>query len=121
MTNKHIHRVVEVIRDESDITTSLNITLNLHSATTTKTVKYDFDNGDQRSHTYDGYDDHSIVDSRSIVYNIPEADQTDIIPRHVHPHVQAEELAYQEKYKAWMRLVKLSGEYTTAQAELLRD
>lgn len=121
MTNKHIHRVVEVIRDESDITTSLNITLNLHSATTTKTVKYDFDNGDQRSHTYDGYDDHSIVDSRSIVYNIPEADQTDIIPSHAHPHVQAEELAYQEKYKAWMRLVKLSGEYTTAQAELLRD
>jgi len=113
--------VVEVIRDESDITTSLNITLNLHSARTTKTVTYDFANGDQRTSTYNGFEDHTIVDSRSIVYNIPETDQTDIIPSHAHPHVHAEELAYQEKYKAWMRLVKLSGEYTTAQAELLRD
>ena len=33
MTNKHIHQVVEVIRDESNIATSVNITLNLHNAT----------------------------------------------------------------------------------------
>jgi len=119
MTNKHIHQVVEVIRDESNIATSVNITLNLHNATKQMIKLYNDESGTEQTQTYDGYEDHSIVDSRSMVYNIPEADQTDIIPGH--PHVHAEELAYQEKYHAWMDAAKISDEYITAQAELLGD
>lgn len=42
-----------------------------------------------------------LVETRTVTYNIPEADRTTLAHSETHPHNIENELAFQEKYLKW--------------------
>lgn len=109
----------QLIRDESNVSSIYKVTVRKHSATTELTQTYNDEDGNEQNYTYDGFTDDTVLDSRIINYNIPEADKTSVVPGH--PHVHEEEIEYQECVTKWLNAVKQTSEYITAKEELLGE
>ena len=114
----HIHIKTNVIRDASDVTKTINVVLEKHSNTSELIGTYINDDGDEITHKYDGYEDATIIDTRSFVFTIPEDQQTNLVVG-THPHNTENELAYQEKYLLWWAGIKQSESFQTNHLELV--
>ena len=114
----HIHVKTNIIRDESDVTKTINVVLEKHSDTSEINDTYTNESGDETSHTYHGYVDDTITDTRSMVFTIPDDQQTNLIVG-THPHNAENELAYQEKWLLWWAGIKQSDVFQTKHSELV--
>lgn len=114
----HIHIKTDVVRDESDVTKSINVTLEKHSDTSVINGTYTNDDGDLISHTYHGYVDDTILTTKSMVFTIPDDEQTDVLVG-THPHNAENELAYQALFNKWWAGLKSSDEFQTKHLELV--
>lgn len=114
----HIDIKLDIIRDDSNVTKTINVTLNKHSTDTELTKTYNDENGDEQSYLYMGYVDSTITATKSMVYTIPDENQTNLIVG-TEPHNHANELAYQEKYLLWWAGIKESDVFETKHTELV--
>ena len=75
----HIHIKTDIIRDASDVTKTINVVLEKHSDSSEINGTYTNQDGDEISNTYHGYVDDTITDTRSMVFTIPDDQQTNLI------------------------------------------
>jgi hypothetical protein len=117
----NINIKLDIIRDRSNISKSINVILEKHSDFTDLTNTYNDEDGVEQSYKYDGVVNNTKVDSRSFVYHIPEEQQTNLQKGPEHPHNTANEQAYQEKYLLWLAGIRISEAFIQAKSELIGE
>jgi hypothetical protein len=115
----NINIKLDIIRDRSNISKSINVILEKHSDFTDLTNTYNDEDGVEQSYKYDGVVNDTKVDRR--VYHIPEEQQTNLQKGTEHPHNTANEQAYQEKYLLWLAGIRISEAFIQAKSELIGE